>query len=466
MVGVLVRVRGVGWGRFGQPATGDAPEVAAHAPAVTRRTTIVCCVVIIAVCCLAVGAHVHQFRHLGPLDEQAHLDYVNRLLDGELPALGEKVLPETRRQLACRGLETPAGSMTIPDCDRPLPVFPEEGNAYEATQPPLYYSVASVVSLVVPGDDIDSVRLVGGVWLGAGAIGVFMALRRLKVAAALATAAALVMALMPPLLFAASVVSNDIAVWTFGGLALWATVWLLQSPNLRWPQIVTAAGVGVGGALVKPTTLLVVAALAAAMLIVTGRNREWRRGLIFGGAMIGSAVVATETWALVVTSMQQLPLSKVQPWAQYRVDSLDFTEPFRRPLFNLVSPYKAFIPAEWRQDWVMSALTDGAIYLHVGLLFLPLIAVWPKNESAGLGVSYSAAIAISGPYYVIFYFVSTRMLYSSEPRFAFGLAPLLAVLVACWIPRPWQRWTVTGLLALPVVWYLLLMGDVIQPGRL
>src|SRR5262249_11306605 len=146
-------------------------------------------------CCLAVGVHVHELRLIGPLDEQAHLDYVNRLLHGELPALGDTLDAETRRQVACRGLETPSGSLARPDCRGPVPKLPEPGNCYEATQPPIYYGITAVLSRVVPGDDVNSIRLIGGLWLGAGAVALFLTLRRLRVGHAFATVISLAIAL-------------------------------------------------------------------------------------------------------------------------------------------------------------------------------------------------------------------------------------------------------------------------------
>src|ERR1700712_2729390 len=48
-------------------------------------------VLIFVICMGAVGLHASKYRHLGPLDEQAHIDYVNRLLDGHFPEMGQKL---------------------------------------------------------------------------------------------------------------------------------------------------------------------------------------------------------------------------------------------------------------------------------------------------------------------------------------------------------------------------------------
>jgi 4-amino-4-deoxy-L-arabinose transferase-like glycosyltransferase len=423
-------------------------------------------VVIVGVCVGAVAWHVSEFRRLGPLDEQAHLDYVNRLRAGQLPEFGERLLRETRQQAACRSIEAPNGAVRKTTCADVLTNddMPENGNSYEATQPPLYYLSTAALSAVMPGDDVDSIRLTGGLWLAAGAVGLYGALRRLRVARAFATAAALVLALSPPLLFAASVVGNDIGVWTFGGLALWAVVTLMQQRTLRAQHVAVAAVVGAVGALIKPTALLVVAALALAVLLQQRWSGRTRSGWLLAGALVGGAALATGAWALVMTSLQQRALDQVQPWARYQADSLDFDDLFRRPLFSFVSPYAGFVPHELRIDWVLDVLFQGAVYLGVGLLLLPLLARTTDREARAVGLAYLVAVLISGPYYVIFYFVTTNVDFGAETRFVYGLLPMLGVMLGVWVARAWQRWTVAALLTLPIVWYLLLLAGWVTPA--
>ena len=421
---------------------------------------------IVVVCCAAVAWHVDEHRPIGPLDEQAHFDYLNRLLDGDLPAIGDKLTLETRTQVACRGMETPAGAAERPDCSPPrrLDQVPEEGNSYEAGQPPLYYGVTALLSLVAPGDDVDSLRVVGGLWLAAGAVGLFLALRRLGAALGFAVVATLALALTPPLWFAASVVSNDIAIWTFGGLALWAVVWLMQVPELRPRHYAVAAGVGAAGGLVKPTSLLVVGALGLALVLHETWAGRARSGWGLAAALAVGAVAATGIWGLVATNAQRVPLDQIEPWARFRVDSLHVTDVLRRPLFNLVSPYNAFVSHELRVDWVLDSLFQAAEYVGIGLLLLPLVTRWPDGPARSIGLGYLVAIAISGPYYVILYFLSAHIVYTADARFGLGLLPLLGVLLAVWVARAWQRWTLAALLALPILWYALLLGGAVTPA--
>jgi hypothetical protein len=421
-------------------------------------------VVILAVCAGAVGLQVSKDRHLGPLDEQAHIDYVNRLLDGHLPALGQKLSKETRRQVACRGIESPAGFGDSTNCKqyRTDKMLPEQGYGYEAGQPPIYYAVTAALSKITPGDDVDSIRRTGALWLGLGAIGLYLTLRRLALGMTFSVVVSLGLALSPPLLVAASSVSNDIAVWSFGAFAVWAVVGLMKAPKLRYPHLLIGALVGIVGGLIKPSALLIVGALALGVVLQQWWAGRPKWGWLLGITMVAGALVATGGWGLVVTSLQQKPIDHIQPWARYRISHLDPLELLKQPLFLLVTTLHAFIPAAWRFDWVLALLIQIAVYVQIGLLLLPLLARWPLDRiHRSIGLSYSVVVAISGPYYVILYYVATHILYGADTRFAYGLIPMMAVVLATWVPQVWQRWLLAVVLALPGLWYLLLVSNAV-----
>ena len=50
---------------------------------------------------------------------------------------------------------------------------------------------------------------------------------------------------------------------------------------------------------------------------------------------------------------------------------------------------------------------------------------------------------ISGPYYVLLYYVSTHIVYGADSRFVFGLVPMAGVMLATWV-LAWQRWSLVG----------------------
>ena len=94
------------------------------------------------------------------------------------------------------------------------------------------------------------------------------------------------------------------------------------------------------------------------------------------------------------------------------------------------APLRAFIPVAWRNDWLLQDLLQVAVYVQIGVLVLPFLNRWPKDESRSIGDRVPRAVAISGPYYVILYYVATNILFYSDTRFAYGLIPMFAVALA------------------------------------
>jgi hypothetical protein len=445
--------------------TTDASGTVAAAPSRPRWSwrgllgTLVPVLVIVVVCTGAVAVHVSNYRQVGPLDEQAHLDVVNRILDGGYPVLGDRLTTATRREVACRGIETPAGFGDRPDCSSyRTKGFPERAFSYEATQPPLYYAVTAEVSRITPGDAFDSIRRVGALWLAIGAVALYFTLRRFRVGAALAVVLSLALALSPPLLLAGSVVSNDIAVWAWAACGLLVLVTLLTGPPLRVPHLLIGAALGVVGGLTKPSALLIVFAFALAALLAQWWAGRWRWGLLLAGALVAGALLSTGAWGLVVNHVQRVPLQHVEPWSRFHIDSLDLEQLYKEPLFNLVTTLHAFVPRSWRLDWRLDVLIQLAVYVEVGILLLPLLSRTANRVGRSVGIAYLSAVAVSGPYYVLLYAYATHMLYGADTRFAFGLIPMMAVVVVAWVQSRWQQWTVAVVLALPGLMYLMLVA--------
>jgi hypothetical protein len=447
--------------------TVDAPvsraAEGAHRPHWLRRliTTLLPVVLIVVVCGAVVGAHVSEYRQLGPLDEHAHLDIVNRILAGGYPVIGDKLMTKTRHEYACRGIETPAGFGDHGDCKtRRTRSYPERAFSYEATQPPLYYGVTAELSRVTPGDGVDSIRRVGAVWLAIGAVALYLTLRRFAVGAPLATVLSLAVALSPPLVLVASVVTNDVAVWSWAACTLLVVVTLVKGPQVRIPHLLAVAAIGVVGGLVKPTAPLIALAIALAALHALWWAGRPKWGLLLGGSLVGGALLATVGWGLVVDHVQHVPLQHIDPWNRFTISSLDLDQLFKQPLFRFVTTVGAFIPSVWRADWRLQVLIQVAMYVQIALLLLPLVGRTADRVGRSVGIAYLAAVAVSGPYYVLLYAYATHILYGADSRYAFGLLPLMAVVLVAWVPKLWQRWTLAALLALPGIWYVVLVTDI------
>jgi 4-amino-4-deoxy-L-arabinose transferase-like glycosyltransferase len=451
----------------GSPAALEPVETRGSSARTSRLlTALLPALLIIVVCAAAVVTHVADYQRLGPLDEQAHLDVVNRILAGSYPVLGDKLTTVTRHEVACRGIETPAGFGDRTDCHTfRRRVYPEHAFSYEATQPPLYYAVTAELSRITPGDGLDSIRRVGALWLSVGAVALYFTLRRFRAGIAVAMVLSLALALSPPLLFAASVVSNDVAVWAWGACGLLVVVALLQRPGLRWWHLLIGAAVGAVGAMTKPSALLIVMAFALAALLVQCWAGRWRGGVLLAGALVAGALLTTGAWGFVVNQVQHVPLQHVDPWRRYHIDSFDPVQLVKQPLFNLVTTQRAFVPTMWRLDWRLGVVVQIAVYVELGLLLIPLLSRTADRIGRSVGIAYLAAIAVSGPFYVLLYAFATHLLYGADARFAYGLIPMMAVVLIAWVQPRWQQWTLTTLLALPALMYLALVTDLVGPIR-
>jgi hypothetical protein len=122
----------------GSPAALEPVETRGSGARTSRLlTALLPALLIIVVCAAAVVTHVADYQRLGPLDEQAHLDVVNRILAGSYPVLGDKLTTVTRHEVACRGIETPAGFGDRTDCHTfRRRVYPERPNRRSTTRSP------------------------------------------------------------------------------------------------------------------------------------------------------------------------------------------------------------------------------------------------------------------------------------------------------------------------------------------
>ena len=177
---------------------------------------------------------------------------------------------------------------------------------------------------------------------------------------------------------------------------------------------------------------------------------------------MGGALLATVAWGLVVDHLQHVPLQHIDPFNRFVISSLDPDQLVKLPLFRFVATLGAFIPSVWRADWRLQVLIQLGIYVQIALVLLPLVGRTADRVGRSVGIAYLAAVAVSGPYYVLLYAYSIHILYGADSRYAYGLLPLMAVVLVAWVPKVWQRWTLAGLLALPGIFYVILVTGVVS----
>lgn len=167
-----------------------------------------------------------------PFDEQTHVGYAWSIAHGHIPAKGETLPPEVLRDWACSGWRSAEDKAThtqeLPACgsDAPASEYPGKGEQYNSFHPPLYYAVtgftAKAVSSVIPAISFKlAAQCLSILWMIAGLIALFFALRRWRVSSSIALATCALVPYIPVFLNAGSAVTNDAPALLCGAGFLW-----------------------------------------------------------------------------------------------------------------------------------------------------------------------------------------------------------------------------------------------------
>jgi hypothetical protein len=280
-------------------------------PSVTAAlmALIVC---VLAPSCLIV-LHVRENPRLSPIDEAAQFDYVSRVADGNIPRLGQPLLPSTLKIISCTGsaYSTPQG----PPCpgSKDPRLYAGGGYQYEAQQPPTYYAAEVPfrwVGVHLFGlASLTAARLVGALWVSLGLLLTWMAGRVMGVSTRRLAPAILLLASAPSVVYQGSIVSNDAPALFAGALLalLGALAWCKPG---RWmaPTMFVSAALITSLKLDDALAAVVIAAVLAVGwwgIIRPGwRNRpgcrewlhEWARS---GGMMLLGAAASAVAWILI-----------------------------------------------------------------------------------------------------------------------------------------------------------------------
>jgi hypothetical protein len=272
---------------------------------------ITCLLVCVVAPVSIVAVHITRNPSFSIIDEVEHFDYVQRIADGSIPRMGQRLLPSTDELLRCLG--QPQKEFVLPPChgwtqQRLHSFYRSEANTqYEAQQPPLYYAVTAVLRWpfvhVLRFGALNGTRATGMLWMIAGLLLVWIGAAILGVDWRLTAAGVLLLAAAPTVVLASSIVNNDSAAVFAGGLvaAMGAMAWRYPDRLPWWMFALTGAGV----ALLKESFALpavTVAGLLALDLYLHRSDRSLRnltRAWLSGsGAMLLGALVATIAWSL------------------------------------------------------------------------------------------------------------------------------------------------------------------------
>ncbi|WP_143765454.1 glycosyltransferase family 39 protein [Catenulispora acidiphila] len=232
---------------------------------------------------------------LSIVDEAAHADYAYQVSHGSVPAKGAIVDAEIRYEWYCHDLGTAVNSA---DCAAGFTDdFQADAQDYTFGDPPLYYAVTGylgrALSPLVPGahDFITAGRVIGALWLFAGMLVLYLALRAFRVEPRYAGLGAVLLPLCPGVLAAASSLSSDAPSALCGAAALYvlARVIVQRRTGWLWPFAVTALTTGTK--ILNGVPMLVVGAVALVLAAAAWRRGD-RRGALRTGRIPLAVMIA------------------------------------------------------------------------------------------------------------------------------------------------------------------------------
>ncbi|MDO8108557.1 hypothetical protein Q6348_15270 [Isoptericola sp. b441] len=236
---------------------------------------------------------------LSPIDEHTHLGYAWDISHGKIPAAGDTIPPEILREWTCRG----QFNLKLPPCDSTTnPAdFVARGEQYNFAHPPVYYLVTGYLARaasVVGVTFVPAARFASSLWLAAGVVMLFFALRRWGVRTAIAAGIAATAVGTPWVLGSGTTVTNDAPAILGGAFALLVAARLFREERygLWVPVLLTALAASTKT--LNAYALLAVAGVAVIYAVLRRRTPQARPLAVVGLSIVATVAVVYFAWDL------------------------------------------------------------------------------------------------------------------------------------------------------------------------
>ncbi|MDU0349577.1 phospholipid carrier-dependent glycosyltransferase [Actinomyces sp. MRS3W] len=237
-----------------------------------------------------------RVTEISPIDEATHIDYVWRIMHGELPHRGDLYTSFTLEEWSCR--KQASVYAKLPECGVTDPSqFGVIMENYNAWQPPGLFAVVALMArigmAITSLDPVTLMRVSCALIVAVGLAMVYALMRMWSLPRGLAAAVTLLLLTNPFTLMVATTVSTDAPFLIFGVLSAIVLTRELSGKSAALLALIAGACAG----LVKTITLaslvivLGVLCLIAVVRLVRGRDR-WREPLltvaagVFGGGLV------------------------------------------------------------------------------------------------------------------------------------------------------------------------------------
>jgi len=397
-----------------------------------------------------VAVAVPQHPELSPFDEYVYTDYIAKVPSQFVVHQGEQTGEYARDQLDCRGVlilgPTPF------NCGPATTIPPQDGLTSADIYSPLYFVITRAVAqpLVWAGVELlDAARLAGGVWLGLGAVLLFLLLTRLWVPRMLAWGLAGIVIASPVAHWSNTYISTDAPSLAAGaGVSLLGVLVYQRRAHPAWLAAASAFIV-----LLKFQNIIAVALVAIVFVVfgireaATGHDDRGLRRLprivrsrpvVVAAVVLLVAFVTQVVWMSVRSAISDgpspvqgvdVPLTKTELLLQafnfFRLMPLGFTESSKAPVDLVVGI-------------ILVTITTAGV---IGMIFSGKSGS-PQSIIAGCALFASMA---SAPVLAIVVYLAVGEYAELRPRYG---QSLLAAFVLCggWLlaQKKWSSPVVAG----------------------
>ncbi|MCU1637123.1 MAG: hypothetical protein JWQ68_2362, partial [Cryobacterium sp.] len=423
---------------------------------------VVC--VLLAVASLAMALwHVPQHTTVSPIDEYVYIDYLAKVPDQLVVHRGEETGEYARQFLSCNGVRA-VGHYPDAMCAHPSesqePRLPNGGVTTADLYTPLYFGATWLMAqplLLLGVDDLtEAGRYTGWVWLAAGSIVLYLALRRWRVPVVAAGGAGLIMVGSLAAYWSNTYISTDATVLFASSLLIFGAT-MLDRPSRRTVSLFVVFAVL--ASLLKLQNLMAVGSVSLFLLILAavGATRAgdglrsrlalFSRDKRVWAAVIGAgaALAAQGVWVAIRSAIAVGPLP-----------DQDVSAPFGKTAF--IREALAFLPG------VSAGALDPTL-LGIGAVLSSAIVAWVITGgtvglalSSGLGTK-GEALAISalviavaaGPLLAITNILVGGYYFQLPARYGMPLIPIFLTCAALLVAQ--KKWAGYLLLAAGAVSY-------------
>lgn len=433
-----------------KPAPSD--EVAGNAEhRASLFRDVVACVLIFVASLAIVVVHVPKHHAVSPIDEYVYIDYFAKVFDQGVVHRGEETGEYAREYLACHGVRSIGPypeSLCATDGAGFDSAYPNSGVTSADLYTPLYFAMTRVLAqpLVWLGVELtDAGRYVGGLWLAAGGILLYLTIVRLRVSRLVAAGISLMAVGSLSAYWSNTYISTDATALMAGALVAFIAIPMLL--EARWRSVLALSAASAVLVALKLQNLLAVGVVAAWLLGValvsawrqSGkpgiRLRTWirdRRSIAaLSAVLVGLAVQGV--WVLIRSAIAVGPQPDQGVEARFSPQAV-FLELFK--FFPGVAV--GALPPEYVGQFGLAAAALMTSVIAAGVIGLMVRATVGSNEEI-LGITVLVVSVLAGPALAVANVLVGGYYFILVARYGSALLPAM-LLCSALLFRSDKRW--------------------------